>query len=136
MKRKLYFLPLFLTLLAATSACTTTPRAYKAAGDDPEKIAYVMTKHYTALLREANTLKSTGAFSDEALAKVQAVDRKAVPILVGDPEAVPPKAGLAQVSEAYSNLKSAKTEADLRDAINKAAEVLAEFIDALKGARL
>ena len=134
--KRLYLSTVILMLLAACTAftgCTATKAAYKAADGHPDKIAYVMTKQYTALVHEANGYKDSGVLAGSALAKVQAIDRKATPLLIGDDKAVPPKAGLEQITQAYASLKSAKTEADLMQAIDDAAVVLAEFIDALQG---
>jgi hypothetical protein len=133
LKRPLCLLPILLLALTSVSGCSATKAAYKAADGHPDKIAYVLTKQYTALVNEANGYKDSGVLTGAALVKVQAIDRKATPLLIGDANAVPPKAGLEQISQAYGSLKNAETEADLMQAIDAAAVVLSEFIDALQG---
>jgi hypothetical protein len=122
MKHKIYLFPLI--VLAALSACVGTRTAYQAA-DSPDKMAYVITEHYTALVTEAANRKDAGTLTGDALAKVQAADRAVSPLVLQ----------LGPLSQAYTATKSAETQAELQAAINKAVLALTNLIDALKGAR-
>lgn len=124
MKTKLFLFPLILTLLASASACTGTRLAYKEA-DSPDKMAYVVTEHYAALVKEAADRKDSGSLTGDALARVQAADRAVSPIILQ----------LGALSQAYTATRSAADQVALQAALNKAVIALSTFIDTLKGAR-
>jgi hypothetical protein len=131
----LKFLKVGILLLAAvaTTGCVGTRAAYKAADGDPEKIAYVATEHYSVLLNKAANAKEAGRLTGSVLVRVQAVERKATPIFVGDKEAVPAKAGLFQLRETYIRTGEAKDRGELEKALPEAIQVLNDFINAMKG---
>lgn len=114
-----------LALVGSLGGCTGTRSAYKAAEGDPEKIAYVITEHYTALVTEAGRLKDAGTLNGSALASVQAADRIATPLILQ----------LGALSQAYASTRSAADEVALREAIGKSAAAISSFITALKGVR-
>jgi hypothetical protein len=122
MKRKVYILPLI--LLAALSACTGTRLAYKEA-DSPDKMAYVVTEHYAALVKEAADRKDAGTLAGDALERVQAADRAVSPLVLQ----------LGSLAQAYTQTKSAASRDELQAALNRAVIALSTFIDTLKGAR-
>lgn len=132
-------LPLILLLLslATLEGCVGTRTAYKAAQDtgDPTVYAYVVGEHYSALLKEAADLKDAGKLTGNALATAQAADRKAKPLIIGDPSADPPKAGVQQLSETYKATQGTADKAALQKALNDAVKAISEFINSLKGAR-
>lgn len=123
-------------LLLAISGCTGTRAAYKAAAEtkNPEAYALVVAEHYSALVKEAADRKDAGTLTGSALEGVQAADRKVKPLVIGDPNATPPKAGIEQLAKAYTATKSAEDQTALQKALNDAVLAVSEFINTLKGA--
>jgi hypothetical protein len=121
---RLYVLPLLLLILSAATACTGTRSAYKAA-ETPDQMAYIVTEHYAALVKEAADLKDAGTLTGSALAKVQAADNAARPLVLQ----------LGPIAQAYAATKSAESEFALQQALNKAVLAVSNLINSLKGAR-
>ena len=126
MKRfhRLSFLPILLILLGAATACTGVRSAYKAA-ETPDQMAYIVTEHYAALVKEAADLKEAGTLTGPALAKVQAADNAARPVVLQ----------LGPIAQAYKASKSAENEQALQQALDKAVLAVSNLITTLKGAR-
>jgi hypothetical protein len=116
------------------TACAGTRLAYKAA-DTPVETASVVAEHYYALVKEAADLRTSGALAGGVLEKVQAADRVAKPLVIGDPTATPPKAGLRQLADAYTGVKSAENEIALQAALTKAVLAVNDFATTVKEAR-
>jgi hypothetical protein len=105
-------------------ACAGTRTAYQTAAT-PLETATVVGEHYYALVKEAADLKNAGALTSTALAKVQAADRAAKPVVVE----------LTRTVEAYQLVKSAQNEAAMQIALNKAVLAVNSFINALRSVR-
>lgn len=120
MKARLYVLPLLLIL----SACVGTRSAYHEA-KTLDATAAVVGEHYYALVKEAANLKESGALSGTALAKVQAVDSQAKPLVIQ----------LTEVAGTYRAVRTAENEAALQAALNEAVLALNAMIEALRSAR-
>ena len=116
---------LTICIIAALSACAGTKAAYQAAGGDLVKQAFVVTEHYSALLREAADLKEAGA-QPEVVAALQAADSVAQPIILK----------LGPLAQAYERTRSAEDQVALQAAVNDAVVALTDFINAIKRARL
>jgi hypothetical protein len=110
---RLYILPLLLLCLSAATACTGTRTAYKAA-ETPDQMAFIVTEHYAALVKEAADLKEKGTLTGSAR-----------PLVLQ----------LRALSDAYTGTKSAESEAALQAALNKAVLAVSNLITSLKGAR-
>jgi hypothetical protein len=115
---------LVLLTLPFLSGCPGTLSAYRAA-ESLDDTAFVVAEHYAALVKEGNALRESGALTGSALTRAQDLEARARPIVLR----------LQQVSSAYEAVKSAENEAALSMAIDEAARVLSEFIDAIKPAR-
>lgn len=127
-------LVLALVLCAALIGCAGTRTAYDAAST-PQQKAYVLAEHYSALVKQAADLKDSGALTGDALAKVQAADRRAKPFVIGDPAADPPQAGIRQLADAFEQVSSAENHIALEAAITHATLSINDFITNLKEAR-
>lgn len=136
MRRPLAFYSSLVVLLlcAYLTGCAGTREAYDAAST-PQQKAYVLAEHYSALVKQAADMKDSGALTGDALAKVQAADRRAKPFVIGDPDAVPPKAGIRQLADAYEKVSSAENHIALEAAITHATLAINDFITNLKEAR-
>jgi hypothetical protein len=110
-------------LLLILAACAGTREAYKVAAT-PEQYAYVVTEHYAAVVKQAADRKDAGTLTGSSLARVQAADRAANPLILD----------LAALAQAYQETQTAENEAALQAALNKAVIALNNFINALKGA--
>jgi hypothetical protein len=121
------------------AGCTGTKAAYTAAQTRPETAlpdtAYVVAEHYRAVLREAVELKEAGRLPASVVERLQQADAKVKPLILGDPAAVPPKAGLRQLAESFQAVRNAATEAELQRAVDAAVLALADFIKAVDDAR-
>jgi hypothetical protein len=124
----------FLFLVALTvvglAGCTGTRDAYRSAGKDPAKVAFVVAEHYSAVVKEAADLKNSGALTGSALEAVRKADDAVRPVVLGDP--VTHRPGLRALARAYEDVKSAKNAADLEAAIDEAVAKLTDLINALK----
>lgn len=125
--------------ILALSGCAGTLGAYRAAQSRPETAltdtAYVITEHYSAVLKQAADIKEAGTAPPAVIEKVQAADDKAAPVILGRPDAKPPTPGLKDLSAAFVMFKDAKSEADLQAAVDNAARLLSQLIDAVNAAR-
>lgn len=124
------------TLLAG---CSGTKAAYSAAQTRPETVlpdtAYVVAEQYRAVLKEAADLKESGRLPPGVVERLQEADRTLKPLVLGDTQTLPPKAGLRQLSESFQAVRNAKTEAELQRAVDASLLALADFIRALDEAR-
>ena len=111
------------SLLALLGACAGTQQAYKAA-EGLEETAFVMNQHYLALVREANRLADQGVITGSSLRALQDLIRTSRPLL-GE---------LAGAAQAYENVRSAATEAELTAAISAAAVALSDLVNAIRAA--
>jgi len=121
------------------AGCSGTKAAYSAAHTRAETVlpdtAYVVAEQYRAILHEAVTLKESGRLPPEVVAKLQQADAAVKPLVLGDPQAVPPRPGLQQLSETFAAVRSASSEAELQRAVDAAVLALADFIKAVDDAR-
>lgn len=111
-------LPFILLML---TACAGTKHAYQAA-DGIEEVAKVMNEHYFAIVKEANALADRGELTGSSLARAQSAVTATRPVINE----------LSDAAQAYSAVRNATTEAELSDAINKAAIAISRLIDTLK----
>lgn len=111
-------------LLSLIAGCTGQKAAFKAADDQPDKLAYVVAEEYAALLHEAADLKEQGLPAN-VVAKLQQADDVAKPLILQ----------LKPLAESYKEVNSVENEAALRTALGKAAVAISAFIDAVKEAR-
>lgn len=123
MRNRNYAATWFLCLALTLSACTGTREAYKAA-ETPDQMAYIVTEHYAALVKEAADRKDAGTLTGTALARVQAADNAARPVVLQ----------LGPIAQAYAATKSAENEAALQQALNRAVIAVNNLITTLKGA--
>lgn len=114
------------------SGCTGTKAAYKAA-DSLADTAYVITEHYAAVLHEAAELREHTGTPAAAVKAMQEADRIVKPLILGDPTTG--RAGLRELAQTYTAVRTAETEAELQDAINRAVRELSKLINAVKTAR-
>lgn len=112
------------------AGCVGTRDAYKAAGGDPVKTAYVVGEHYAAVVKEAAALKNSGQLTGSALEAVRKADDAVRPLIIGNSATGTP--GLRQLSDAYVAVKSADNLAALDKALTAAVEKLTDLINALK----
>lgn len=128
-----------LALGGVLAGCTGTKAAYSAAQTRPETAlpdtAYVVAEQYRAILHEAVELKASGRLPAEVVAKLQQADARVKPLILGDPQATPPTAGLRQLSQSFQSVRTAETEADLQRAVDAAVLAVADFIRAVDDAR-
>lgn len=110
-------------LLFLLASCAGTTSAYKAA-EGIDQTAKVVAEHYYAVVKEANTLKQSGALAGGALVKAQQLVRDTRPAIDQ----------LATAAQAYEGLQSATTEAELEAAILEASTSIAALIDIIKAA--
>jgi hypothetical protein len=118
--------------IAISSGCAGTTSAYKAAQSLPDT-AYVVTEHYAAVLNEATGIASQPDVPAEVKAALQKAAAAVQPIVRGDPATGQPS--LHELATRYQSVRDAKSEAELQDALNRAIETLANFINAVKSAR-
>lgn len=121
-------IPAFLTalLVSATllAGCQHTREAYQAA-DTPDEYAFVMAEHYSSLLKEAADLKEKPSTPRAAVAAMQDIERKATPAVKK----------LKELRDAYLAVRTAQTEEDLQEAIDKAVLLVADMVRAVRAAR-
>jgi hypothetical protein len=133
------FAVVFLAAFLFASGCSGTRAAYSAAQSRPETVlpdtAYVVAEQYRALLKEAADLQDTGRLPVDIVERLRAADLVLKPLVIGDPAANPPTAGLRQLSEAFQAVRTAETEADLQRAVDAAVLALADFLRAVEAAR-
>lgn len=123
-----------LTGVTAVSGCTQTTRAYKQAESLPNR-AYVAAEHYFAVLREARTIVNDPITPPQAKERIQAAVAAATPWIVGDPESVPRKPSLRALAAAYEAIPSAATATELQTAVDNAARLVADLLQAVRTAR-
>lgn len=123
---------------SALTGCVSTRDAYKAAPLHGEAIvdtAYVFAEHYDAVLEQAVALKQSGHALPTAITVIQEADRRAKPLILGNPDTTPATPGLRQFAATYTALHDAKSEADLQKAVNDAAIALSDLINAVNAAK-
>lgn len=128
------------------ASCSGTKAAYRAA-QDVDDTAYVVTRHYRSLLREAADLKDSGTITGRPLEALRAAEQVATPIIIGDEATGQP--GLRELARIYVDAKAAYDEAvnadtrealdaanvKLSQAVNDAMRAVAGFLRALEAAR-
>jgi hypothetical protein len=105
-------------------ACTNTREAYRAA-ETPDEVAYVITEHYASLVREAANLRQLATTPPEAVAAMQRADLVAGPLVDS----------LRPLRDAYMATRSAESEAELQEAVNRAVLAIADLVRHVKTAR-
>lgn len=117
------------------SGCAGTQSAYREARENGlADIAYVVTEHYAAVLKEAADLRQSPGTPREAIEAMQRADRAVKPIILGDPARDFPS--LRKLVEKYQAIGDAKTEADLQARINDAIREISNFSKAVKAAKV
>lgn len=125
LKTKAFVCLLTLGLLAA---CSGTRLAYQTA-DTPEKYAYVLTEHYASLVSEAAQISMRS--SPEVREGLREAEAAAYLVIVGTPEAP----GLVRLARLYQETQSAEAATTLQAAIDASILRLADFVNAVKGAK-
>lgn len=124
---------ILIAMLGLLAGCVGTRDAYRSA-DSLADTAYVVAEHYAAVLHEAANLKEAGRLPAEVVTALQTADNVARPLVIGDPTANPPTPGLKELSDAYTDIRSAETESALQNAVSNAVRAVASFINAVKEA--
>ena len=132
-------LALAVVLGGALAGCTGTKAAFQAAQTRPETVlpdtAYVLAEQYRALVKEAADLRDGGRLPASIVEKLQQGANALKPAVLGDPQAVPPKAGLRQLALNFQAVRNAQTEAELQRAVDDAVLAIASFVRTLEDAR-
>jgi hypothetical protein len=110
--------------MIALSGCMHTRDAYRSA-ETPDEYAYVLAEHYSVLVREAADLAARPSTPDSAVRAMQRADMVARPAVLQ----------LRHLRDAYLDVRTAETEAELQEAINRAVLLIAELVRAVRGAR-
>lgn len=114
-----------LVLALALSACSGTRDAYRAA-EGVNDTAKVVAEHYYALVKQANKAKEDGTLAGANLVRAQTAVRETQPIVMR----------MGAAAEAYEQVKSAATEAELSRALDAAIRAVSALIDTLKQANV
>lgn len=112
------------SLCVGLVGCAGTTTAYKVA-EGVDQQAYVVLEHYSALLKEANALKSKPGVPPEVVDAMRRADVKVYPLVQR----------VRSLRDAYVAVKSADNEEALQRAVNDAVLLLADLINAVKQAR-
>lgn len=117
--------------------CVGTRQAYSVAHESKDlgNMAYVVTEHYAAVLKEAADIRQTPGTPQAAIDALRAADLAVRPFIVGDSSRQPPLPSLQSLSDTYRAMRDAKTEEELQTAINNAVRELTNFSRAVKAAR-
>lgn len=132
-------LPVVLAFIALVSSallivgCAGTRAAYDVAKGDPSDLAYVVTEHYSAVLKEAADIAQQPATPESVKDALKRADLAAKRFVVGDPATDLPS--LRALAARWKSVKDAETEADLQEQINAAIRELTNFSKAVKAAR-
>ncbi len=111
-------------VLPLLAGCAGTRQAYQAASS-PDEYAYVLAEHYSSLVHEAANLKEKPSTPAEAVRLMQQAELAARPAVLA----------LRDLSAAYVDAKTAENEAALQAAVNRAVQVIADFVRAVQAAR-
>lgn len=109
--------------LTAVSGCAGTKAAYNAA-DTLEERAFVVTEHYSAVVKQAADLKDTGVLKGAALSKAREIESVAQPVVLS----------LGGLVAKYNAAKSAETEVALQKALDEAVLAIADLVRVVKAA--
>lgn len=107
----------------ATSGCAGTKSAYNAA-DTLEERAFVVTEHYSAVVKQAADLKDAGVLKGAALTKAREIESVAQPVVLS----------LGGLVAKYNAAKSAETEVALQKALDEAVLAIADLVRVVKAA--
>lgn len=105
------------------TGCAGTKAAYNAA-DTLEDRAYVVTEHYSAVVKQAADLKDLGVLKGNALAQAREIETVAQPVVLS----------LGDLVAKYNAAKSAETEVALQSALDDAVRALAGLVRVVKAA--
>lgn len=108
--------------LSATG-CAGTKAAYDAA-DTLDERAYVVTEHYSAIVKQAADLKDLGVLKGNALAQARELETVAQPVVLS----------LADLVAKYNAAKNAETEVALQRALDEAVLAVASLVRVVKSA--
>lgn len=129
--RRTLFVPLLLAAVATLAAgCAGTKAAYSEA-QSLDEYAFVLTEHYSALVREAADLKEKPTTPAAAVKAMQDADTAAHLVVVGSAQSP----GLAELAQKFAAVKSASSEAELQAAVDAAVLRIADLVRAVKAAR-
>jgi hypothetical protein len=122
---------LFLVVAAAALAvgCANTKAAYQEA-QSLDEYAYVVTEHYSALVKQAADIASRPGTPPAAIDALKKADKAVHDIVIGTPTTP----GLRQLAATYTNVKNAETQEALQSAVNDAVLQLANLLRAIKSA--
>lgn len=109
--------------LATVSGCAGTKAAYDAA-DTLEERAFVVTEHYSAVVKQAADLKDAGVLKGAALSKAREIESVAQPVVLS----------LGDLVAKYNAAKSAETEVALQRALDEAVLAVANLVRVVKAA--
>lgn len=107
----------------AAAGCAGTKAAYSAAETLQER-AFVVSEHYSALVKQAADLKDQGILKGAALAQAREIESVAQPVVLS----------LSDLVAKYNAAKTAENEVALQAALNDAVLAVANLIRIVKGA--
>lgn len=122
------------SVVVTASGCTGTRAAYNQADTMVDR-AYVAEEQYYAVLREARTIVTDPATTEDVKQAIKKAELESTPWIVGDKESDPPKPSIRDFVNAYKSVKDGKTATELQTAVTNAERVVAEFIKAVNAAR-
>ena len=112
-----------IALLSFAAGCTGTRAAYSAA-TTLEQRAYVVTEHFSAVVKQAADLKDAGVLKGQALSQAREIESVAQPIVLS----------LGDLVAKYKAAMSAESEVALEMALDDAVMVLADLVRVVKTA--
>lgn len=121
----------------AMSACVGTREAYREASS-PDEYAYVLTEHYSALVKQAADLKEKPSTPARAVLLMQTAELAVRPIILGGnamgTQGNANTPGLRELASKYQAIHDAQSEAELQRAIDAAVLRIADFVRAINSA--
>lgn len=109
--------------ITGATGCAGTKAAYNAA-DTLEERAYVVTEHYSAVVKQAADLKDLGVLKGQALNQARELESVASPVVLS----------LGDLVAKYNAAKNAETEVALQRALDDAVVALASLVRVVKTA--
>lgn len=103
------------------TGCAGTKAAYNAASTLEDR-AYVVTEHYSAVIKQAADLKELGVLKGNELAQVRELETVARPVVLS----------LGDLVANYKAARTAETEVALQKALDDAVVALAQLVALVK----
>ncbi len=110
-------------VVTAATGCAGTKAAYNAA-DTLDERAFVVTEHYSAVVKQAADLKESGVLKGAALDQARKIESTAKPVVLS----------LGDLVAKYNAAKNAETEVALQRALDEAVLAVANLVRVVKAA--